>query len=733
MSKRTKQNAISFIAGISITFILLLITINVWAQKKPKQLTGKRLTDYVNPLIGTAPITDKEYAGNNPAPGEQLYTGTVNPGAMVPDPNGYVCAGPVTGFDGCCGHMRGAGYRFDDETIMGFTNLNGEYSDVNQLLFMPTVGPIKTTPGDCTNNPLAGYRSERDKQREKASAGYYTVFLTTYGIKVELTATKNCGFHRYTFPASKQSNVLIDLANCRPSASNASVKMVNKHTIEGFQTIGGANVYFYAVFNKDFALAGTWKDNIVTPASSLAEGSPLGAYATFNTAAGEAVLVKIGTSTISQADAAKNLEQEIPGMDFNTVRQQTEALWTTILNRLKVEGGTEAERVNFYTGIYRMAAGPQYSWFPGNTMGGVILARGADWVTKRAAGIKGRWGGGYWGPGNVAGIVGLYKMNFRSMDIKTVYQKIRNDAMSGNGKAGDAYRKYGYIPDNSGVNDYVNRSIGQSYDDYALSELATIVGNTADHDYFLARSKNYKKLYNPSTGFFTPRRAEGSWIVPLDPIEPHAEDIYREGNAWNYLWFNVGDIPGLVDLLGGQKQFISKLDEFFNTKYNPKVPLRDLTGVMGLYFHGNEQYRHIPFLYNYVGQAWKSQAMVRKIQLALYRPVPAGLCGMDDYGDMEGWYVMSALGYYQVDHASGYYDIGSPLFPKVTITLEGAKPGIFIIKANHVSDKNMYIQSAMLNGKPLNVTRFRQNDMVPGGSLVFEMGPKPNINWGAGK
>ena len=442
------------------------------------------------------------------------------------------------------------------------------------------------------------------------------------------------------------------------------------------------------------------------------------------------ILVKIGTSTTSQADAAKNLKDEIPGMDFNLVQQQTEALWNAILARFIIEGGSKEELVNFYTGVYRMSAGPKYSWFPGHAIGGLILSRGADWVSKRAASMTGRWGGGYWGPGNVAGLVGLYKMGFRSMDMNKAYQKISNDAMNGNGKAGDAYRTYGYIPENAGVNDYVNRTIGQSYDDYALSELASIVGKTGDHDFFLVRSKNYRKLFNPSTGFFTPRRADGSWILPLDPIEPHAEDIYREGNAWNYLWFNMGDIPGLIDLLGGPAKFTSKLDAFFTTGYQPKLPLRDITGVMGLYIHGNEQYRSIPYLYNYVEQPWKTQALARKIQMDLYKPVAAGLCGMDDYGDLEGWYVTNALGYYPVDHASGYYEIGSPLFAKVSITLDGPNPGTFVIRANNVSDTNMYIQSATLNEKPLNEPRFRQNDMIAGGNLIFEMGPKPNYNWG---
>ena len=707
----------------SAIIFLLVVVAQALAQPRP--------VDYVNPMIGTAPLSDREYAGDNPVAGEQLYTGTVNPGAMVPDPEGYVCVGPVTGYDGRGGHMRGAGYRFDDSTIMGFTQLNGEYSDVNQLLFMPTVGPIKTSPGSRFN-PAAGYRSERDPLREKASAGYYSVFLATYGIKVELTATKNCGFHRYTFPASGQANVLIDLANCRPQASDAGVTFVDQHTIEGFQQCAGTTFYFHAVFNKGFATRGTWKNGTITTNSAWASGTPIGAYVTFTTAPGEEVLVKIGTSTKGLAAAAQNLAQEIPDLNFNAIRQQTESLWSTIMNRLVVEGGSPGDRTNFYSAIYRAAAGPQYSWFPSYNPGAMILARGTPWAAQKAAGLRWHWGGGYWGPGNVSGLVGLYKMGFQNLDLEGALQKLRDQALNGGGSAGQAYRKYGYIPANCGVEDYVNRSIGLAYDDGALAELAGMIGRTNDHDFFLARSKCYTNLYNASVGFFCPRQADGSWILPLDPVEPHAEDIYREGNAWNYLWFQSGDLSGLSNLLGGPDHFRAKLDTFFTASYHPRVALRDLTGVIGLYFHGNEQYRHIPYLYDRCGQPWKTQALIRKIQKKLYRPVPAGLCGMDDFGDLTGWYVSSALGFSQVDQADGDYDIGSPLFPKVTIALEGEHPGTFVILAHQVSDANEYIQSATLNGKLLNAPRFCHRDIVPGGSLVFEMGPKPNVNWGTG-
>jgi putative alpha-1,2-mannosidase len=351
------------------TFLLIAFFVIVFATRTTAQ---QRPVDYVNPLIGTAPILDKEYLGGNPAPGEELYTGTVRPCAMVPDSNGYFCVGPVTGFDGGY-HVRGSGYRFDDSTIMGFTHMNGEYSDENRLLFMPTVGPIKTQPGSRTD-PFSGYRSTKDASTEKASPGYYSVLLTTYGVKVELTSTANSAFHRYTFPGSRQANVLIDLANSRPPVSDASVKFIDKHTIEGSQTGGVESagpylgrqetVYFRAEFSKDFASSGTWKSGVLAPGTSMASGTPLGAYVTFNTSKGEKILVKVGTSTLSLEDARANLASEIPGNNFEAVRHQSEELWSKLLDRIIVEGGSKGERTNFYTALYRMLEPPISSWFP---------------------------------------------------------------------------------------------------------------------------------------------------------------------------------------------------------------------------------------------------------------------------------------------------------------------------------------------------------------------------------
>ena len=701
--------------------------------------------EYVNPLIGTAPMLDKDHLGNNPAPGEDLYYGSVNPGAKVPDPNGPLCVGPVSGFDGCCYHVRGSGYRYDDGSIMGFTHFNAQYSRDNNILFMPTVGVIKTDPG-TRENPFLGYRSLKDTLREKASLGYYTVFLTSYNIKVELTATRNCGFHRYTFPASQQSNVLIDMDNCWPVASETSVSIVDKHTIQGYQTSGRNKIYFYAVFSKDFTTSGSWKTSVTSPEPSEKK-STLGAYATFNTTKGEAILVKVGTSKISQEDAVSNLAQEIPGMNFDAIHKQAVDLWKPVLSHITVEGGTESDRKNFYSCMYRLTEGPSYA---GGWQGGAfctpwtvrIFMRGRTWFYDRLKnrnnnnlGSKWYWSGEFWGIGGAWAPLGMHNRGLNDYDYEAIYKTMKEEAMTGGGAIGDAYRKYGYVPLGV-VNNCINHCLGLAYSDHVVAEYAKMLGKMDDYAYFSERSKNYKNAYNKSVGFFMPRNADGTWLL-VDPYDVHAESIFREGNAWNYLFYVMGDIPGLVDLLGGPKAFSARLDELFTTPM-PKTafPLRDVTGFYGLFSHGNEVYRHIPFLYNYAGEPWKTQEIVRKLQKELHRPTPAGMCGMEDYGQLSGWFVSSAMGFYHVDNITGDCDICSPLFSKVTIHLDATEKdpaGKFVIEAHNVSDANMYIQSVTLNGKPLYSTKFPHTAIVAGGSLAFEMGPKPNINWGVSK
>jgi putative alpha-1,2-mannosidase len=707
-------------------------------------LAQKRLTElpaaYVNPLIGTAPPEEKQFLGNNPPPGEELYYGCVSPAAMTVDP--VVKLGPNTGFDGIF-HVRGASYRYTDSSIMGFTHLQHEYNLYANVSFMPTVGAIKTTPGSRAD-PNSGYRSLKDYRKEKASAGYYAVFLSRYGINVELTATKNCGFHRYTFPKTSLANVLIDLSISQTSnpVQQALAQIPDSTHVQGWQKCKNFTVYFYAAFNRPFASYGTWKDSVILAKSANSLGNNTGVYLTFQTLKQRQVLARVGISFISIEEARKNLEREITDWRFDRIQQNAFNEWNNVLKRFRIKGGTKAERINFYTSVYRVVEyGDFLGWPRAQTI--MILARGSKWIENQL--LKMTWTSGknsFWGLGQASGIAGIYARGFTNFSVSAAYDALRKDATSSL-EAIVPYGQYGFIPftppaitkptSDAGRKpgaDCVNRTLGYAYDDYCISLLAKALGKESDFVYFSKRAKNYKNLYDPATGFMRARMADSSWVSPFNPAQNYAQFFYREGTAWQYLWLVPQDVPDLVRLMGGNNVFEHKLDDFFTIPFLPEHPLRDLTGMIGQYTHGNETDRYVPYLYNYTGAPWKTQKIVRDIMRLLHHPVPSGLCGMDDNGYLTGWYAQSALGFYPVNPASGFYDIGSPVFKKVAIRLDGTETGEFIIEAHHASPKNIYVQSVSLNGKALEQPLFNYSEIKPGGKLVFEMGPEPNKKWG---
>ncbi len=699
----------------------------------------RRPADYVNALIGTAPFEDKQYLGNNPPKGEELYYGDVVPGAMALD--GTVKLGPDTGFDGIF-HIRGSAYRYTDPSIIGFSHTHHEYNLYANILFMPTTGPLKTKPGS-RDNPSEGYRSHKDAAGERATAGFYTVFLTDYKVNVELTATKNAGFHRYRFPKSGDARVLIDLSTSHQQVLEAHLEILDDHRIAGWQKCKGYTVFFHAEFNKPFASFGTWKAGEVRTGSKTETGTPIGAFLNYATSEGEAVLAKVGISFSDPESASKNVTAEIPGWDFDAVKKQTQEGWNNILSRVEVEGGTEGERINFYSSLYRVIASEYFLGWP--LHGAVQSIIRPEWVAERLKTNK--WTtsrGGFWGPSNAPWTAGMYARGFRDFDVKAAYEAFRRSATEpkvGWERVAD-YVRLGYIPSRErtdqgqladsvpggGRPDVVNRTLGYAYEDYAIAQLARALNRTDDAEYFLARSGNYRSLFDPATGFMRGRKPDGSWVTPFDPTAPYGQRYYREGTAWHYLWLVPHDVQGLIDLLGGRDAFVRKLDEFFTTPYNPQEPMRDVTGVIGQYVHGNETDRQAPYYYNYAGAPWKSQEIVRRIMRVLHRPEPGGLCGMDDNSYLTGWYVFSAMGFYPVEPARAVYVIGSPVFSKLAIRLQR---GTFVIEARNTSEKNIYIQSATLNGRPLDKAYFRHSDIISGGRLVFEMGPEPNKQWAA--
>jgi len=715
--------------------------------------------EYVNPFIGT---------GGH---------GHTFPGACVPF--GMVQLSPDTGISGW-DHC--SGYHYPDNGIMGFslTHLSGTgCADYGDILLMPTTGKLKLTP------VTPGSRFSHED--EQASAGYYAVILQTYNIKVELTATRRAGFLRFTFPKSSETHILIDLAHgIGNSPVQAYVKVVGGNQIEGYRRSKGwardRTVYFVAEFSKPFSSYGTWEETWrrwIHRDQSEESGKKVGAYVGYSASQSRVIMVKVGISFVSVDGARRNLEVEIPDWDFERVRREAKETWNEELNKIEVEGGTDDQKVIFYTALYHCLLCPYvFSDVDGKYIGmdgRIHTAKDHThysvfslWDTFRAemplltliqperlkdmiSSLVAKYKEGGWlpiwplannytncmiGDHAVPVIVDAYMKGIRNFEVEKAYEAMRKGAMETppqghpfRGRVGlEYYKEMGYIPADK-VDQSVSRTLEYAYDDWCLAQMARVLGKDDDYNIFLKRAHYYENVFDTSGQFMRPRNMDGSWVEPFDPMEA-GNRYYTEANAWQYTWSVPHDVEGLIELMGGAEKFIKKLDALFEQSPEVKGP-PDITGLIGQYAHGNEPSHHIAYLYNYAGAPWKTQERVRQIMDGLYGPGPQGLCGNEDCGQISAWYVFSAMGFYPVCPGQGMYVIGSPIFERVTIHLNRPyKADKFIIKANNVSSEDKYIQSAVFNGKALKKPWIRHSDITAGGTLTFEMGPEPNTEWG---
>ncbi len=710
---------------------------------------GKRsdVTGYVDPFIGT---------GGH---------GHTFPGAQVPF--GMVQASPDTrlsGWDGC------SGYHYSDSFIYGFshTHLSGTgCSDYGDVLLMPTVGAVRLSNGAAPGEE--GYRSRFDRAREEASPGYYAVRLEN-GVGVELAATARTAFHRYRFPASDSANVIVDLAH-RDETIESHLKIAGSAEIEGYRRsrawASDQHVYFVARFSKPFASYGIAVDDTVRPDLNEAFGKNLKCFVRFATGAGEAVLVKVGISAVDIDGARKNLDSEAPLWDFDAVRASAAASWNAALGRIRVKGGTAAQRTVFYTALYHALLAPNLFMDADGRYRGRDLAihEAKDfanytvfslWDTYRAAHplftilepertadfirtfLVQRDQGGALPVWELAGnetmcmigyhavpvIADAYIKGIRGFDAQRAFEAMKHSAeLDRLGLA--SYRALGYIPgDREGES--VSKTLEYAYDDWCIARMAKALGEEADYARYSERAQQYKNLFDPSTGFMRPR-VNGAFAEPFDPSEVNAH--FTEANSWQYSFYVPQDVEGLMALMGGPGAFEAKLDSLFAA--SPRATGReqpDITGLIGQYAHGNEPSHHVAYLYAYAGRRWKTEERVREIMETLYGEGPAGLCGNEDCGQMSAWYVLSALGFYPVTPGQEAYVIGSPVFREASIDVGGGKR--FVVRANRVSRANRHIQSATLRGGPYTKGYVDHGDIMAGGELVFTMGPRPNTAWG---
>jgi predicted alpha-1,2-mannosidase len=736
------------------TFHALLIFLLLPLQS-PWATTQLELTSYVDPFIGTA-------GHGHTFPGATMPFGMVQ---LSPDTR-------LTGWDGC------SGYHYSDDVIYGFshTHLSGTgISDYGDILLMPTVGTVslKAKNGEQPGDIKKGYASRFSHRNETAQPGYYAVKLDDDKVFAELTTTRRTGVHRYTYPSTDEANIIIDLAH-RDKVINSELRVTGGRTLVGWRRseawAKNQIVYFAIEFSQPFISYGIAVDDQIIPDLKEVRRPNVKAFFRFDAGEGTPVMVKVALSAVSVAGARANLEAETRDWDFEKVRTAASEAWNQELNKINVKGGSEAQLKNFYTALYHAMIAPNlFMDVDGKYLGRdfeVHQAKGFDnytvfslWDTFRAAHplhtiidqkrtvdfIKtflaqyeqgGRLPVWELAANETDTMIGYHAASviadaaakgIDGFDRERAFAAMKHSAdMKHFGL--DAYTNHGYISMEE-ERESVSKTLEYAYDDWCIAEMARLLGHQSDYNRFINRAQFYKNVFDAESGFMRPR-TNADWLAPFDPRE--VSFSFTEANSWQYTFFVPQDIDGLIGLMGGKQKFAGNLDKMFaaDSKTTGREQA-DITGLIGQYAHGNEPSHHMAYLYNYVNQPWKTQFRVRQILDKFYKPEPDGLIGNEDCGQMSGWYVLSAAGFYPVTPGSSIYAIGSPLFPEVRFNLENGNS--FVITARGVSGTNIYIQSARLNGKTYNRSYLMHEDLMAGGELVFEMGAEPNQTWGSGE
>ncbi|MGI4022395.1 MAG: GH92 family glycosyl hydrolase [Janthinobacterium lividum] len=739
--------------------LLFLLLNEASAQKKVDY------TKLVNPFIGT---------GGH---------GHTYPGAVLPF--GMVQLSPDTrleGWDGC------SGYYTMDSLVYGFshTHLSGTgIADYCDILFMPTTGKPQLNNKD--------YRSHFQKKNEDASPGYYTTLLDKYNITAELTATLRVGMHRYSFPNTKEANIIIDLQH-RDPVLDSWIEVVNDHEIRGFRRSGSwakdQSVYFYAKFSKPFKTYGIASDDQIKNGEKKLQGKNIKMYLQFDNP-GE-VIAKVGLSSVNADGALKNLNTEVPDFDFKKVMRAAKEIWQKELSKIQVEGGAPVlppvqqqnnmgygfgpvhprtrvvdyariKQTIFYTALYHCMLAPNiYNDVDGQYRGLDQKIHKADgfnyytvfslWDTYRAehpllllidkkrtldfiksfmamneqGGLLPIWplasSETYCMIGNhsIPVIVDAYAKGLRGFDAEKAF-KMMKDAVNRNQFGLDSYRKNGLVLAED-EKESVSKTLEYAYDDWCLAQMAKMLKKDQDYAEYIQRAQYWKNVYNNQTNFVQ-TRTNGGWLSPFKPTD--VDDNFTEGNAWQFSFFMPQDINGLINQLGGKENLENKLDALFATSSEMTgKSLPDITGTIGQYVHGNEPSHHIAYLYNFTDDSYKTQYYLNKIMNDLYKVAPDGLAGNEDCGQMSAWYVMNALGFYNIAPGQNNFQIGMPIFDRATINLENGKK--FIINSSGNATNSYYLQGMQLNGKPYNKLFLANENLANGGNWDVFIGKLPN-------
>ncbi|MEO7215226.1 GH92 family glycosyl hydrolase [Mucilaginibacter sp.] len=732
----------------------ILLATTTFAQQAPK-ITDP--VEWINPLMGTQSKYD-------------LSNGNTYPAIALPWGMNFWT--PQTGKMG-----DGWQYTYDAYKINGFKQTHQPspwMNDYGQFAIMPATGKLKVTQN--------GRQSWFSHKTEIAKPYYYSVYLADHDVTTEITPTERSAQFRFTYPKSDSSFIVIDAFD-----KGSYIKVLRgEGKIVGYSTkyargpLKNFKNYFVIYVDKPIALSQLYSDSTLNDGSELT-AKHVSAIIGFKTAKGEKVHLRVASSFISIEQADISLQREVGKDSFDATEAKAKATWNKTLSRLAVEGGTVDQTRTFYSCLYRMlffpnkmyevdAKGQIMHWSAqdGTVKPGYKFAGTGFWDTFRAlypflnlvypainkemqAGLVNDYKEGGWLPewsspgysdvmvgNNSASVVSdAYLKGGRGYDINTLYEALthgaNNDGPRATGRDGvDYYNSLGYVPYDVKINENAARTLEYAYDDFTIYKLGKALGRpTAETDVYKQRSMNYKNLFDPQTGLMRGKNKDGKFQTPFNPFK--WGDAFTEGNSWHYTWSVFHDINGLISLMGGKEKFVTKLDSVwslppvFDDSYYGEVihEIREMQiAGMGQYAHGNQPIQHMPYLYNYAGQPWKTQTHVRDVMNKLYKATPDGYCGDEDNGQTSAWYVFSAMGFYPVCPSSGQYVLGTPLFKKLTLTLENGKK--VIINAPTNSDANRYVSALTVNGKAYDYNWLSHAALLNGGVLNFSMSATPN-------
>lgn len=644
----------------------------------------KKLTDYVNPFLGTAPLQDSVDVGYTPPKDWRVWAGLTYPGASLP--NAMVQLSPITEW------RSGAGYEYEDEKILAFTHTNKGHWNLCHIPFLPVTGDIS----------VDDFASSFSHENESAEPGYYQVLLERYNINAELTSTLRTGFHKYTFESGQEKKLVLNLARSNERVREWELEQDGPRVFKGYQDTG-YKVYFYAEAN-----------HAIRNMDSLKKENREISVVNFEDS-DQPLEIKVGLSFVSTENAKENLEAEVGAKSFSEVKNEASQTWEALLSKIQVTGGTARQKELFYSSLYRSFLWPalrsdvngeftdesgevvkkDFRYYTNPSLWDtyrnklVLLGMLSPDVTNdviQSLIDKGEKTGFmptfFHGDHAAPFISGSYLRGIRGYDVQSAYELLMNNATKEGGTRPHIleYIEKGYIStpevENPNVETKAKAGVTKTqeyaYDDYSLALLSKELNREEDYQMLMKRTSNYKNLFDPSTGLMRGKLENGDWVSNFNPEYPYYEYMYREANAWQSAFFAPHDTEGLIGLYESKDAFERKLDLLFSIPWNGNYIARNVSSFIGQYCHGNQPAHSFPYLYHFVDKPEKSQAMLDSIMSHFYGMGEHGLalCGMDDAGEMSSWYVFAAMGIYPYSPGDAEYIVSVPLFDQIDVALD---------------------------------------------------------------